>query len=155
MKAILCRYGGVMVGFSLCWRSGPICSTNLWRQRKQKHKWIACRQNAAFIRFNMSHRQRPWCGCFSSHVSRSQVERMMDTAPRGHSDIQRYLTYFHMRATASGWEEKGMAGLFLYPLALSLCWCHIPFYCCFFWQHVLSPRCYTWYIKTAGRRHSF
>lgn len=50
----------------------------------------------------------------SSHVSRSQVERMMDIAPWGHSGIQRYLTCFHMSATASGWEER--AGLFLYLL---------------------------------------
>lgn len=50
----------------------------------------------------------------SSHVSRSQVERMMDIAPWGHSGIQRYLTCFRMSAAASGWEEK--AGLFLYLL---------------------------------------
>lgn len=32
----------------------------------------------------------------------SQVERMMDTAPWGHSAVQRYLTCFHMSTNSSG-----------------------------------------------------
>lgn len=63
-----------MTGFSYCWRSGPTCSTNLWRQRKQKHKWIARWLNAAFVLFNMSHRQCPWCARSPPHVRESQVK---------------------------------------------------------------------------------
>lgn len=102
INADLCRNCGVMTGFSDCWRSGPMCSTNLWRQRKQKHKWIARRLNTAFILFNMSHRQCPWCARSPPHVSGSQVKGMMDTAPRRRDDTQLHLTCFHMRAAVSG-----------------------------------------------------
>lgn len=91
-----------MTGFSYCWRPGPTCSANLRRQRKQKHKWIARWLNAAFVLFNMSHRQCPWCARAPPHVNGSQAKGMMDTAPRRRDDTQPYLTCFHMRAAVSG-----------------------------------------------------
>lgn len=43
--------------------------TNLWRQRKQEHKWNARRQDAARVLFNMSHRQCPWCASLTKWAS--------------------------------------------------------------------------------------
>lgn len=83
--------------------------------------------NTAFILFNMSHRQCPWCACLSSHVSNSQVGRMMDIAPRGHSDIQR--DTWHV----STWVlllQVGTTGLFLYLFALSVNWHDISYATC-------------------------